>query len=173
MALSVNREIGIKGQSNIFAPQPSDFVKGDELSRVAREILTGAPRKAAPAQTADVKIFSQGAELAQVKQVATNRTGLDVSLSFQAQHAINGLKAMAAQNQVQNLSRVVDGKINFNAERAEASEMKSVFSGYSNNIEIFNTANVNKDRKGPGGFYLPILGEDEEEAQKEGINLVI
>lgn len=171
MALSINREIGIRPQGNVFVPNPSDTVKGDELTRVAREILFSNPRKTS-VNAAEVKIFTQGADVNTVRQTATNIAGFDVNISENAQQAINGLKALAAQNQVQNLSKVVDGKIHINSEKTDFSENKSIFNNSGQNgIYVSESATTDKDRKGPGGFYMPF--EKEEEETKKGINLVI
>lgn len=172
MAFSINREIGINPQSKLFAPNPSDFIRGDELSKVARDLLSTSSVRTS-VNTPDVKIFTQGADVVTVRQVATNMTGYDVSISQDAMSAINALKAQAAQNQVQNLSRVVDGKIHINSEKVDASEVKSIFNNSGNNgIQVSESANTNKDRRSSGGFFIPFEMEEEGESQ-EGINLVI
>ena len=186
MALSVNNELSITKQSNLFASaagssvspsttpttSPSDIIKGDELSRVAREILSGAQRKTAVAPT-DVKIFTQGANVDTVKQVATNRTGFDVTLSQDAMQAINSLKAQAAQNQVQNLTPIVDGKIHINADKFDISESKSIFNLENyRETEVSQSSSLYKDRKGPGGLFVPFQ-KDEENDNKKGLSLII
>ncbi len=174
MVPNVNREIGIQPNSNLFAPKPTGIVKGDELTSLAREILTNSPRRA-QVNTADVKIFTQGADVNSVKQVATNLNGYNVFLSQEALNSINALKANAALNQANNLSKVVDGKIHLNSEKTDVSDVKSnlnsnVFQG----ILVSESASTDKDRKGPGGIYMPFEKDDEEnENKKQGINLVI
>ncbi len=173
MALSVNREIGITPQGNIFAPKPSDIVKSDELTKLAREILTSAPGRK-QASVTDVKIFSQGADVNTVKQAATNRTGFNLVLSQDARQAISGLKAQAALSRAQNLAKTVDGRIHINAEKTDFSNIKPAFSGsIEQNILVSESSATDKDRKGPGGFYIPLMEEEEIEGEKEGINLVI
>jgi len=174
MVLSVNREIGIQPNSNIIASKQAGIIKGDELTTLAREILTGSPSRKAAVNTADVKIFTQGADVNSVKQVATNLTGYNVFLSQDALNAINALKANAAQTQAQNLSKVVDGKIHINGEQSDIFVSKSANSGnVFLGMMVSESANTDKDRKGPGGIYVPFEKEEEEENKKSGINLLI
>jgi hypothetical protein len=171
--------MGILSQ-NIFAPKPSDIISGDELSRVAKEILSAATirphlkettsSRYAQAINTDIKLYSPGADLNVARQTAINQAGYDVALSQNAQNNINALKAMAAQSQIRNLANIVDGKIHINHEPIDLKEFKSVFMS-GNNDEVHNTSDLSRDRRGSGGFYIPY--DDNEEEKDEGLNLVI
>ena len=182
MALSVNRELGAARQSNLFSPQSVGIVKEDELTKVAREILSATPKKINLGESyysrintntsADLKIFSPGADINVVKQTATNLTGYNVTISQDAANAINTLKAQAAQSQIKNLTKIVDGKIHINSEKADTAETKSIFtSNEYKNVEVFHTSNLYKDKKGSGGLYIPF--EDNKDDNNKGLDLTI
>ncbi|HSA06987.1 MAG TPA: hypothetical protein P5556_07385 [Candidatus Gastranaerophilales bacterium] len=182
MALNTNTNLSIAGQSNIFNSKTSGIVNENELTNVAKQILLAAPGKISSSQVSytrpnlstniDVKFFEAGYDINAVKQAATNRTGYDVVLSTETLNSINLLKAHAAQNQALNIAKAVDGKIHINSEKPENADFKSLFMpGEPKNVEIFESSNLSKDRKGPGAFYIPLKGDKEE--KKEGLNLVI
>ncbi len=178
MALSINTNLGVESRAAIPASSNSGIVSENELNKVAKEILTSAARKTNSAQSrfsgnnnAEVKFFDAGYDINAVKQAAANRTGLNVNLSQQALASINALKAHSAQAQAMNLSRTVDGKIHVNSERPDGSELKEMYAtGSKTGLEVFDTASTDKDRKGPGGFYLPFQQNSEEE---DGLNMLV
>lgn len=176
MALNINTDLGLTSQASAVSSKNTDLVKGDELTRIAKEILTATPKRTTTAtnvNSSDVKIFSQGADINLVKQVATNRTGYDVFLSQNTMQAINALKAQAAQSQAQNLTKVVDGKIYVNAEKVDTADKKPTLNINSfQGIQLSESSSLYKDKKGSGGFFVP-LEKNKNENTKEGINLII
>ena len=182
MALSVNKDLSITRQSNLFSPQSVGIVKEDELTKVAREILSAAPKKINLGESyysrintntsTDLKIFSPGADINVVKQTATNLTGYNVTISEDAANAINTLKAQAAQSQINNLTKIVDGKIHINSEKTDTAEVKSIFTPNEyKSVEVFHTSNLDKDKKGSNGLYMPL--EKNEDDNNEGLDLII
>lgn len=179
MVLNINTNLGVAKSANVFASPNNGIVTESELTRVAKEILTAEPAKTSLTLTrsgnlnnVDVKFFDAGYDVTAVKQAATNRTGFNVNLSQDTLNSINVLKAQAAQNQAMNLTRAVDGKIHINSERPDASELKAKFISFNNtDFEVFQAASTDKDRRGPGGFYLPF--KDNEDEREEGLNMVI
>ena len=181
MALNVNTNLGITKQTNVFAPKTAGIVEDSELTNVAKQILSATPKRVNFGQASfsrsnsvnnlDVKLYAAGYDVNAVKQAATNQTGYNVNLSQNALSAINSLKAQAAQLQSANLTKLVDGKIHINSEKTGTAALKpsSMFNN-STNVEVFQSANTNKDRKGPGGFYMPL---EKEEQKEEGLNLII
>jgi len=179
MALNVNTNLNIAQQSIIPASQSAGIVSDAELTNVAKEILTATPAKilgrtntVKTVNTFDVKMFEAGYDVNSLKQIATNKSGFDLNISQNAVNNINTLKAQAAQMQATNLSKVVEGKIHINSEKVDISELKAAIASTQAELEIFESGNLGRDRKGPGGFYIPLEKEEEEEA-KEGLNLVI
>lgn len=181
MDLSVRTNAGIAKASAMIAGGNPGIVGESELMKTAKAILSGSTGVAGvnssntyinrAVSNVDVKLYDAGFNPEAVRQAATNRTGYDVNLSFNAIESINALKAQAAKMQIQNLSGIVDGKIHINAERPETASLKDAFSSNTNFLEVFNSSNTNKDRKGPGGFYIPLQkGENDKE---EGLNIVI
>lgn len=181
MDLNVRTNTGIAKASAMIAGGNAGIVGESELMKTAKAILSGSTGTAGikPSNTfinrttsnIDVKLYEAGFNPETVRQAATNRTGYDVNLSFNAIDSINALKAQAAKMQVQNISSIVDGKIHINVEKAETASLKQSSMENSINIEVFNSSNTNKDRKGPGGFYIPLQkGENEKE---EGLNIII
>lgn len=181
MVLNVNTNLAVEKPANVYTSPNNGIVNDGELTKVAKEILTAAPSRTNSAQglftksnntnNLDVKLFAAGYDVNVVKQAATNRTGFDVNLSQNALNAINTLKAQAAQYNVTQMTKAVDGKIHVNTEKPDASELKSNLTfGNNNEVEVFESASANKDRRGPGGFFLPFQENEEDE---EGLNLVI
>jgi|GEM_PF-2301142 len=182
MALNVNTNLGIERPSNIYAPQNGGIVSDNELTSLAKQILSATPAKSATTQGAltrtnqrvnlDVKLYEAGYDINFVKQSATNRTGYDLNLSQNALKSIDTLKAQAAQNQVRNITKAVDGKIHINSEKPDTAELKALNNtNFNPEMEVFQAANTNKDRRGPGGFYMP--QENPEDENNEGLNLTI
>ncbi len=175
MALNVNTNLAVERSANVFATPSNGIVSDSELTNVAKQILTAAPGKSFSRvnsyNSLDVRFFEAGYDFNAVKQTAVNRTGLDVSLSQNAYNSINALKAHAAQNQAMNLTKSVDGKIHINIEKPENAELKTALANFNTDVEVFQASTTNKDRRGPGGFYIP--REDREEEKEEGLNLVI
>jgi len=182
MVLNVNTNLDIAGQANVFATKTTGIVEDSELTNVAKQILSAAPAKINLGQTSftrsnsvnnlDVKLYAAGYDVNAVKQAATNQTGFEVNLSQNALSAINSLKAQAAQLQSANLSKAVDGKIHINSEKPDTAALKpTTMFNSSTDVEVFQSTNTNKDRKGPGGFYMPL--EKNEEQKEEGLNLII
>lgn len=181
MALNIDTSAGISKQASLFASPNNGIVSDSELTNVAKQILSATPAKVNLPQgnylgsrninNVDVKFYEAGYDINAVKQAATNRTGFDVNLSQNALNSINALKAQAAQIQAMNLTKAVDGKIHVNAEKPDSADLKSTMSNFNTNVEVFQAANADKDKKGPGGFYLP--QENSEEEKEEGLNLII
>lgn len=181
MALNVNTNLAVESSANVFATPNNGIVGDSELTNVAKQILSATPgrssvlqgalSRANPNNNIDVKFFEAGYDLNAVKQTATNRIGLDVTLSQNALNSINALKAQAAQNQTRNPTRTVNGKIHINIEKPENAELKAAISKFNPDMEVFQTANTDKDRKGPGGFYIP--QQNGEQDKEEGLNIVI
>ena len=48
MPLNINGNLGITAKNNIFTPKTSDIVTGNELTNVAKEILSASPAMASP-----------------------------------------------------------------------------------------------------------------------------
>lgn len=175
MALNINTNMNIAAKSSAFVPQNAGIVSDAELTNVAKSILSATPKqilgRTNAANNFDVKFFEAGYDTNALRQVATNKTGYDLNISQNALNNINSLKAQAAQLNVNNLSKVIDGKIHVNSEKADIADLKAAIASLSADVEVFQSGNLDKDRKGSGGFYIP--QEEGEEEQKKGLNLVI
>lgn len=173
MGLNINRETGIAGRLGV-APVSSGIVGGEDLTKVAREILSTASTRAKAPDNNGLKIFTPGSDISLAKQVAVNRTGYDVTLSQNALSAINAMKAQAVQSQVQNLSKTIDGKIHINSEKRDVGEIENVFSAETPyNIEVMQSSSLFKDRRGSGELYAPVEDtEEKENGNTEGIDLI-
>ncbi len=177
----LNTNLNVANQANIYAPKTAGVVSDAELTNVAKDILATAPGRTNSNHSIsnnyranvnpEVKFFQAGYDINAVRQAATNQTGFNVNLSQNAINAINVLNSQAAQ--AHNTARAVDGKIHINSEKVDASESKNLFAGSANtDVEVFNSTKLTKDRRGPGGFYIP-QEENNEEQEKKGLNLVI
>lgn len=176
--------LGINGSNmNIFARQP-ETVSGAELSKVAQEILSARPALSSISssnsplsilnlgKSVDVSLFGSNAsnDTNAIKLAATNNAGFELNLSQKTLSAISALNAKAATDTVNNLSQFRNGLIHINAEQADLTAKKSIFS-LSNPPEVFQTMNLSKDRKGSNSFYVPRDTKKKVE-KEEGLNLI-
>lgn len=167
-----------------FLPRTSGVVSGAELQQVSSEVLAQAPTATVQnsqysTPSLDLKIFNANSNLTSqtARQIAANQAGFDVRLSEQALSAIETLRTQAAKAQSANLSKNMDGKVFIPFEKAELTDIKSVFA-YSNPVQLQKTTNIFKDNQSRNFYFTP-NGEQQEhnpkqqhKKQKE-LNLVI
>ena len=161
--------LGINGiNTNIFAAQ-AGTVSGEELTKVAGEILS-SPKALSFTPSSfnsgilntglDVSLFGTNAsrDANAIKLAATNNAAMDVSLSNKALSAIS------------NFAQFRNGLIHINAEKPDFTGLNDTFAP-SSKPQIFESMNLSKDRKGSSPFYIPQTSK--KDAKKtEGINVL-
>ena len=173
--------LGINGiNTNIFAAQ-AGTVSGEELTKVAGEILS-SPKALSFTPSSfnsgilntglDVSLFGTNAsrDANAIKLAATNNAAMDVSLSNKALSAISSLNAKAASTEISNFAQFRNGLIHINAEKPDFTGLNDTFAP-SSKPQIFESMNLSKDRKGSSPFYIPQTSK--KDAKKtEGINVL-
>ena len=169
----------------------SSLISGTELEQVSNEILSSAP-VTQPIKTAEMtglptslpkvnldafkqdnglKVFGLNSSNAEtIKQIATNKAGLDVNLSQNALSAIETLRTHAANQQAIDMAARMNGKIYVPAE-APSFDNKSLFA-LANAAQFNEIGNLDKDRKGSNPFVGTNTRKDSKEGKKD-LNLVI
>ncbi|MFH0702640.1 MAG: hypothetical protein V2B14_03775 [bacterium] len=149
---------------NLFT---NGLISGKELEQVSREIFTAAPTSTE--SSSNIRLnqdFSKinldrinknnglkvvgtesNLDIQTVRQIASNKAGLDIKLSEQTVLALEALKIQAAKTQIANFPQKMDGKIHIPSEVVNPSEIKSIFSS-SNKIQVFVADSLDKDKKG-------------------------
>jgi hypothetical protein len=145
------------------------IVSGAELERVSREIFgasqTITVKPSAQSQISStqfppvdrgINLFAPNTDIALTKQVAGLKSGYDVEISQNALSSINSLNSQAAILKFASLHKQVEGKIYIPVEKnLETMDLKMVFAA-SNAPKLFNTKNLESDRKGSNPFnYVP------------------
>ena len=172
MALGINSV-----NTNIFA-QPATTVSGQELSKVAQEILSAKPvvpsinRTNQNVSKVDVSLYGMNASsnINAIKNAATNTAGFELNLSNQTLNSLSALNAKAAANLVNDVSNLRKGYIHIHSEQTDLSSLKEIYP-FSNPPQVFETNNLSKDRRGSSPFKFVPLQEEKSE-KTEGLSLI-
>jgi len=174
--------LGVNGlNQNVFVTKSSGTVTGSELSKVAQEILSSRSTSSAQStsfsgfntgRTLDVSLYGSNAsnDTNAIKLAATNKSGYDLQISDKTLSALNSLNSRAAANMMNDVAQLRNGLIHVNNERPDVAALKTS-APLSTQTQVFESADLSKDRKGSSPFYVP--RNTKTEAQKEeGLNLV-
>ncbi|MDD3150073.1 MAG: hypothetical protein PHV68_04490 [Candidatus Gastranaerophilales bacterium] len=167
--------LGINNFNNVS--YKNAFVSGAELEQVSQQLFAAA----SSTKTSSVKSFPSvsaqnanlgliNADIQTIRQIAANKAGLDVNLSTNALSTIEMLKSQAAQNLFSSVVKTVDGKLHVPNEMAEKVNLKEVFS-VKTKPELFNIADMDKDRKGSNPFVFVASGKEEKTEEIESLNI--
>jgi len=157
----------------------------EEVETVSQEIFKAAQQTPNVSQTDNIilrnvkaaentnvlKIYSQNPNFSTdtVRTVVTNKAGLNINLSDTAKSAISSLNTNALNYEV--VAKAQDGKIVLPAEISGKADIKEVFS-YENNIALWNTDNLNKDKKGKNFFVMNSPKQKKNHEENAALNLV-
>ncbi len=157
------------------------LVSGQELAKVSSELFQVAGQQQSTKVVDSEKVFPQinfnkvqkadqginlfAANAQTVKQIAVNKSAFDVQLSNSALANIKALNAQAAQAQFSGVAKSVEGKLHIPTEAAQKTEQPQVFA-LNNAPELFNTANLGKDKKGSTPFAFTAQESKESKETK-------
>ena len=172
MALSINSV-----SQNVFA-QPVETISGQELSKVAQDILSAKPiassfSRGIQGANVDVSLYGMNASsnTNAIRLAATNTSGYDLNFSSNALNSINALNAKAVANLFNDVSNLRKGLIHIHSEQADTSSLKEAHP-FSNPPQVFETSNLPKDRRGSGPFYYVPPQEEAKSERTEGLSLM-
>jgi len=174
--------LGVNGlNQNIFVTKSSGTVSGSELSKVTQEILSSRNTSSSQAtsftgfntgRTLDVSLYGFNAsnDTNAIKLAATNTSGYDLQMSDKTLSALNSLNSKAAADMLNNVAQLRNGLIHVNNEKPDVAALKTA-APLSNQTQVFESADLSKDRKGSSPFYVP-RNTKSEAKKEEGLNLV-
>jgi len=153
------------------------------VAQVTGEIFNRAAAKTVDLNTADlskfrradlgVDLYSNRTSIEVQREIAIANAGINVSESKAAAAASTYLNAQAAAlNYSNNTGKTIEGKLAFQVNETEAMSLKEIFS-LPNTTELFNIANMDKDKKGSNPFSYGgnQQGQQQEQPRDERLSI--
>jgi hypothetical protein len=115
-----------------------------------------------------VDLYSRRTDLDSARQIAIRNAGLDINLNENFIANIQYLNTQAAQG-INKAQKTMEGKVIAPVAEGEKSEIKNIFNS-QNNIELNNSKNLDKDKRGSNPFSFYSMNSNKEK-QEEVINI--
>lgn len=166
------------GITNLTANR--NYVDISSINEVTKQIFTKADEKTFDYSKADLTkfrrpelgldLYSGRTNIETSKQIAVRNAGLDINLNENFIANIQYLNTQAAMT-TQKTTKNVEGKLIAPVAEGEAAQQREV-APLPKSVELFNTANLNKDKRGsnPFSFFAP-ANNSAKEQKEEQINI--